>query len=100
MADRTAMVLFCTTIFPPRPIGWRGVWIVIGIGALVVWLFRFALPESPRYLATHGRGKEALDVLKRLAWELPDRRNSLRPVLRAIPRAIRSRSYSGCFLRA
>jgi putative MFS transporter len=47
-------------------IGWRGVWIVIGIGALIVWLFRFTLPESPRYLATHGRGKDALDVLSRL----------------------------------
>jgi putative MFS transporter len=47
-------------------IGWRGVWIVIGIGALIVWVFRFTLPESPRYLATHGRGKEALDVLGRL----------------------------------
>src|ERR1700758_1792515 len=47
-------------------IGWRGVWIVIGIGALIVWVFRFALPESPRYLATHGKGKEALDVLQRL----------------------------------
>jgi putative MFS transporter len=47
-------------------IGWRGVWIVIGIGALIVWLFRFTLPESPRYLSTHGKGQEALDVLKRL----------------------------------
>ena len=47
-------------------IGWRGVWMVIGIGALVVWLFRFTLPESPRYLATHGKGKDALDVLGRL----------------------------------
>src|SRR6201981_199235 len=43
-------------------IGWRGVWIVIGLGALVVWLFRFTLPESPRFLATHGQGKDALDV--------------------------------------
>lgn len=52
-------------------IGWRGVWIVIGIGALIVWLFRFTLPESPRYLATHGRGKEALDVLERLGIGKP-----------------------------
>ncbi len=47
-------------------VGWRGVWIVIGLGALVVWLFRFTLPESPRFLATHGQGKDALDVLARL----------------------------------
>jgi putative MFS transporter len=47
-------------------LGWRGVWIAIGVGALIVWLFRFTLPESPRYLATHGKGKAALDVLGRL----------------------------------
>jgi MFS transporter, putative metabolite:H+ symporter len=47
-------------------IGWRGVWIVIGIGALIVWLFRFTLPESPRYLSTHGQGKQALDILARM----------------------------------
>ena len=54
------------TLFFRDSIGWRGVWIVIGIGALIVWLFRFTLPESPRYLATHGKGKDALDVLARL----------------------------------
>jgi putative MFS transporter len=54
------------TLFFRDSIGWRGVWIVIGIGALIVWLFRFTLPESPRYLSTHGKSKEALDVLGRL----------------------------------
>src|SRR5262249_57556941 len=53
-------------------IGWRGVWIVIGIGALIVWLFRFTLPESPRYLATHGRGKDALHLLSRLRLPGPN----------------------------
>lgn len=52
-------------------IGWRGVWIVIGIGALIVWALRFALPESPRYLATHGRGEEALDVLEKMGIARP-----------------------------
>ena len=52
-------------------IGWQGVLIVIGIGAVFVWVFRFALPESPRYLATHGRGDEALDVLDRLELGRP-----------------------------
>ena len=47
-------------------IGWRGVWVVIGVGSLIVWGLRFALPESPRFLATHGKGKEALDVLARM----------------------------------
>src|SRR3984885_13317298 len=45
---------------------WRGVWLLIGALALIVWVFRFTLPESPRYLATHGRGDEAIKVLGRL----------------------------------
>jgi putative MFS transporter len=45
---------------------WRGVWLLVGVGALIVWVFRFTLPESPRYLATHGRGQDALNVLTRL----------------------------------
>jgi len=52
-------------------IGWQGVWICFGIGALIVWVLRFALPESPRYLATHGRGQDALDVLGKLGISTP-----------------------------
>jgi putative MFS transporter len=29
-----------------------------------VFLFRFTLPESPRWLATHGQGDRAIDLLK------------------------------------
>ena len=47
-------------------IGWRGIFVVIGIATLIVWLLRFSLPESPRWLATHGKGDEALATLKRL----------------------------------
>src|SRR5436853_5675039 len=47
-------------------IGWRGIWIIIGIGALVIFVLRFSLPESPRWLATHGQGRRALDLLQRM----------------------------------
>jgi len=69
----TALVLlFGTTLFAGNPdYAWRGVWLLIGVGALIVWVFRFTLPESPRYLATHGRGREALDVLGRLGISPP-----------------------------
>jgi putative MFS transporter len=62
----TALVLlFGNSIGTPEHV-WRGVWLVIGVGALIVWVFRFSLPESPRFLATHGRGEEAIKVLGRL----------------------------------
>jgi putative MFS transporter len=47
-------------------IGWRGIWIIIGIAALIVFVMRFTLPESPRWLATHGQGQRALDLLRRM----------------------------------
>lgn len=52
-------------------IGWRGIWIIIGIGALIVFVFRFSLPESPRWLATHGQGQRALDILQRMGVRTP-----------------------------
>ena len=62
----TAIVLLFGNVAGTPDYVWRGVWLVAGIGALIIWVLRFALPESPRYLATHGRGEEAIKVLGRL----------------------------------
>src|SRR5262249_31946182 len=62
----TALALWFGSMFDSADQVWRGVWLVIGVGALIVWVFRFTLPEPPRYLATHGRGAPALPVLRRL----------------------------------
>jgi putative MFS transporter len=39
--------------------GWRWVAIIGASGAIVAWFLRLALPESPRWLAQHGRDAEA-----------------------------------------
>jgi putative MFS transporter len=52
-------------------IGWRGCWIIIGVCALIVFLFRFTMPESPRWLATHGHGERALDLLEKMGLKRP-----------------------------
>jgi putative MFS transporter len=49
-------------LVPLTPLGWDGWrWVAaIGaIGALFVWFLRRAIPESPRWLLTHGRVSEA-----------------------------------------
>jgi MFS transporter, putative metabolite:H+ symporter len=82
----TALVLLFGSMFDSAETVWRGVWVLIGIGALIVWVFRFALPESPRYLATHGRGDQALQVLSRLGIAGPTQ--PLLLVLRMFPRRV------------
>jgi putative MFS transporter len=67
----TALVLLFGNFATMPEYVWRGVWLLIGVGALIVWVFRFTLPESPRFLATHGRGQEALKVLERLGIKGP-----------------------------
>jgi putative MFS transporter len=62
----TALALGVGSIASSPEMAWRSVWFIIGTGALIVWVFRFTLPESPRFLATHGRGDEALEVLTKL----------------------------------
>jgi putative MFS transporter len=42
---------------------WRWMTIAGGLGALIIWLLRRRLPESPRWLAAQGRTTLALDQL-------------------------------------
>jgi putative MFS transporter len=39
--------------------GWRPMFIIAGIGSLIVWYLRKKLPESPRWLESKGRTAEA-----------------------------------------
>jgi len=49
--------------------GWRWVVLAGSFGALVVWYIRLRVPESPRWLASHGRVAEAEAILDRFEAE-------------------------------
>jgi putative MFS transporter len=46
--------------------GWRWVVLIGALGAVFVWWIRLRVPESPRWLAQHGRAQEAEHILKAL----------------------------------
>ena len=52
-------------------IGWSGIWIVLGLGGLIVFLFSFTMPDSPRWLVIHGQGERALDLLEQMGLGRP-----------------------------
>src|SRR5690242_6418371 len=50
--------------------GWRPMFVVAGIGSLVVWYLRKNLPESPRWLEAQGRTEEAEALMKAIEKEV------------------------------
>jgi putative MFS transporter len=53
-------------LVPNTPVGldgWRWVVLIGSAGAIFIWFIRLSLPESPRWLALHGRMKEAERVV-------------------------------------
>ncbi|WP_441231101.1 MFS transporter [Tardiphaga sp. 215_C5_N2_1] len=49
--------------------GWRAMFVLGGIGALVVWYMRKNLPESPRWLEAVGRREEAEALMQKIESE-------------------------------
>ncbi len=56
------MAFIAYLLVPRAPFGfegWRWVVLIGSAGAIVIWFIRLGLPESPRWLARHGRIAEA-----------------------------------------
>jgi putative MFS transporter len=65
--------------------GWRIMFVLGGVGAMVVWYLRKALPESPRWLESIGREEEADAILRNIEMEVSTQRGPLRDPLPAPP---------------
>jgi putative MFS transporter len=51
-------------------LGWRPLFAAAGLGALVVWITRTNMPESPRWLEAEGRIEEADRVMTEIETEV------------------------------
>ncbi len=52
--------------------GWRPMFIIAGIGSLIVWYLRKNLPESPRWLESKGRTAEAEALMTSIEKEVSE----------------------------
>ncbi len=50
--------------------GWRPMFVIAGVGALIVWYLRKRLPESPRWLEAHGQPDAAEALLRTIEAEV------------------------------
>lgn len=60
-------------------LGWRYMFGLVGVGALIVWAMRKNLPESPRWLEVQGRHEEAQAIVDRMELE-----DGVEPAARAV----------------
>ncbi|WP_321842587.1 MFS transporter [Paraburkholderia bannensis] len=68
-AAAPASALLSWWLVPVAPFGvdgWRWVVLAGALGAVLVWFVRRAVPESPRWLATHGHTEAAEQAIVRL----------------------------------
>ena len=76
------VALLAWALVPIAPFGidgWRFVILAGAAGALVVWVIRLAVPESPRWLAGHGRAAEAEVIVARCEEQARDEGIALLP---------------------
>jgi len=76
------LVATFTGFFVIPNLGWRYMFAIAGAGALIVWILRKKMPESPRWLESVGRLDEAEAALQAIERETEAQCGTLPPVER------------------
>jgi MFS transporter, putative metabolite:H+ symporter len=78
--------------------GWRWVVLIGAAASLVVWVLRLYLPESPLWLARHGKPEQALKVLAALETSASVTSVQLKPIAATAPVPVtRQASFADLF---
>jgi len=78
--------------------GWRWMFVLVGVGALVVWYLRKAMPESPRWLESKGRLQEAERIVAAAEREAARGQALPPPLVETIP-TVQRPSFAALFSR-
>ncbi|MGF6778061.1 MFS transporter [Paraburkholderia sp. GAS334] len=79
-------------------LGWRYMFAIAGVGALVVWFLRHRMPESPRWLESVGKLDEAEATLASIEREVEAQVGKLPPVQRVVDLHVGVTSFRALFV--
>lgn len=80
-------------------LGWRWMFAIAGVGALLIWVMRKRMPESPRWLESVGRYQEAEATLVAIEADVEARTGALPPVVSVPVAVLRKTPFSALFSR-
>jgi putative MFS transporter len=92
VAGFPATSIISTLVIPTW--GWRPMFVIAGVGAMIVWYLRKNLPESPRWLESNGREAEAEALMQKIEAEVSGGRPLPPP---AVPVAVPAVSFGALF---
>jgi MFS family permease len=77
----------------PGDLGWRAAFAIGGALSVIIFFMRLWIPESPRWLITHGRATEADQIVNRIEDAFRKEGHTLKDVKTA-PVRLRTRSHT------
>ncbi len=69
IANSAVFVASLISLWVIPTFGWQYMFLIVGVAAIIVWLLRKTMPESPRWLESKGRYAEAEAILASIEAE-------------------------------
>lgn len=87
------VILLNSRLFPPT-VGWRFAFLIGALLGLIIILVRHFIPESPRWLMTHGRHDEAECIVSDIEGIIAEETGKALPAAEDCPLQIHVRSHT------